>query len=168
MKDDQKELFVVVDELDVILGYKARFICHRSPEIIHRAVDVVLYNRRGEILLQKRSKQKDTFPGYYTVSASGHVDKGESYEDAAYREIREELGICNPKQISLTNKGKYIVRLENESEMTVLFSGVYNGSIVAAADEVESVLFIMPDKLSELKKNITPGALAAFYKLGLL
>jgi isopentenyl-diphosphate delta-isomerase type 1 len=168
MKDDQRALFIVVDESDTVLGYKTRYTCHHSPEIIHRAVDVVLYNTKGEILLQKRSKQKDTFPGYLTVSASGHVDKGESYEDAIYREIHEELGIQNPKNIALTKKGKYIVRLEHESEMTALFSGVYDGEIVPAEDEVESVLFVLPDKLSHLKKTITPGALAAFYKLGLL
>lgn len=168
MKDLPDEQFTVVDENDLIVGYKTRRECHHDPSIIHRAVDVVLFDSAGNILLQKRSRQKDTYPGYYTVSASGHIDKGESYEAAARREMEEELGIERALRLKLTHVATYIVRLKAEAEMTALFRGIYEGSISPAHDEVESVQYVSPKKLSTLKKDITPGALAALYKLNLL
>jgi len=168
MKDDQKALFIVVNDQDDIVGYTSRFECHHNPHIIHRAVDVILFNDKKEILLQKRSINKDTFPGYYTVSASGHVDKGETYLASARREIQEELGITDVDSIKLKKIAKYIVRLENESEMTVLYTGVYNGKIAPTPDEVESVVYVEKQSLLSMKKTITPGALAAFYKCNLL
>ena len=168
MKDLSDELFTIVDENDMIVGYKTRKECHHDPNIIHRAVDVVLFDSAGNILLQKRSKQKDTYPGYYTVSASGHIDKGESYEKAARREMEEELGIEKTYALKLAHVGTYIVRLKHEAEMTALFKGTYEGSVSPAHDEVESVQYVSPKKLLTLKKDITPGALAALYKLNLI
>jgi isopentenyl-diphosphate delta-isomerase type 1 len=168
MKDDQSAIFIVVDEKDKIIGYKSRYECHHNPHIIHRAVDIILFNNKGEVLLQKRSRNKDTYPGYYTVSASGHVDKGETYLASARREITEELGIPHSEKIKLTKIAKYIIRLEHEAEMTVLYTGVYNGPIVPAPDEVESVEYVKKERIPGMKKNSTPGALAAFYKCNLL
>ncbi|MFZ2026030.1 MAG: NUDIX domain-containing protein [Microgenomates group bacterium] len=168
MKDLHDELFTVVDEQDSVIGYKTRRECHNNPNIIHRAVDIVLFDTANNILLQKRSMQKDTYPGYYTVSASGHIDKGESYEQAARREMEEELGIERILPLQLIHVETYIVRLEHEAEMTALFRGVYEGSISPAHDEVESVQYVSPKNLSLLKKDITPGALAALYKLNLI
>lgn len=168
MKDDQKALFIVVNEQDDIVGYTSRFECHHNPHIIHRAVDVILFNDKKEILLQKRSSNKDTFPGYYTVSASGHVDKGETYLTAARREIYEELGIKEVNTIQLKKIAKYILRFPYETEMTVLYTGVYNGKVSPAPDEVESVLYVDKKSLHGMKKMVTSGALAAFYKCNLL
>lgn len=168
MKDDQSAQFIVVDEQDSIIGYKSRFECHHNSAIIHRAVDIILFNSEGQILLQKRSKHKDTYPGYYTVSASGHVDKGETYLLSARREINEELGITHPKKIHLVKAAKYIVRLPHESEMTVLYTGIYNGTVIPTPDEVESVLYVARSELVGMRKKLTPGALAAFYKSNLL
>lgn len=168
MKDLSDELFTIVDEKDRIVGYRSRKECHTNPHIIHRAVDIVLFDTHNHILLQKRSMQKDTYPGYYTVSASGHIDKGESYEQAARREMEEELGIERTRPLKLTHVETYIVRLEHEAEMTALFRGVFEGSISPARDEVESVQYVSPKNLIPLKKDITPGALVALQKLNLL
>lgn len=168
MKDDQSALFIVVNEKDRVIDYKSRYECHHNPHIIHRAVDVILFNNKNEILLQKRSNKKDTFPGYYTVSASGHVDKGESYLASARREIQEELGIKDINKIKLKKIAKYILRFPNEAEMTVLYTGVYNGKVEPAPDEVESVMYVEKKALNSMKKYITSGAMAAFYKCNLL
>ena len=82
-KDDQKELFVVVDKNDRILGHRTRYDCHHDKSLIHRGIEIVIFNSKGEILLQKRSKKKDLYPGLYTVSTGGHVTKGESYRQSA-------------------------------------------------------------------------------------
>ena len=55
-------------------------------------------NSDGELFLQKRAHTKDVNPGLWDTSAAGHVDFGESYEDSARRELKEELGIDYPEQ----------------------------------------------------------------------
>ena len=48
---------------------------------------------RWQVLLQKRSENKDSFPGLLDISSAGHLDPGETYESGAWRELSEELGI---------------------------------------------------------------------------
>src|SRR3989344_7169383 len=96
LKDNQNELFIVVDKKDRIIGYRTRYDCHHDKRLIHRAAGIVIFNKQGQILLQKRSKFKDLNPGMYTISASGHVSKGDTYKKAALRELQEELGIQIP------------------------------------------------------------------------
>src|SRR5437868_4093740 len=92
MLDDPKELFIVVDKDDNIINYRTRYECHHDKSLVHRAVGIIIFNDQNQILLQKRSMLKDTNPGKYTVSVSGHLTKGQTYEEAAMREMEEELG----------------------------------------------------------------------------
>ncbi|MCD6522333.1 MAG: NUDIX domain-containing protein [Candidatus Diapherotrites archaeon] len=85
------EKCVVVDEKDDVIGIEDREKVH-SKQIWHRGVHVLLFNKE-KILLQRRSNTKDTFPGCWDFSISEHVKPGESYEQAARRGLREELGI---------------------------------------------------------------------------
>jgi 16S rRNA (adenine1518-N6/adenine1519-N6)-dimethyltransferase len=89
---DPVELLETVDRNDQPLGAVDRATIHRE-NLLHRAVHIFVLNRRGELLLQKRSYRKDTFPRCWDSSASGHVSAGESYRDCANRELKEELGV---------------------------------------------------------------------------
>ena len=71
--DNQEELFDVVDEKDEIIGLAKRGEVHLNPRLMHRSVGVVVFNKKGEIFLQKRSISKDVDPGKWTISCSGHV-----------------------------------------------------------------------------------------------
>ena len=86
-----EEIFDVANERDDVIGQQSRSEVHRLG-LKHRAVHVLAFNARGELFLQKRSMQKDCFPGAWDSSASGHVDAGEEYDACAVRELREELG----------------------------------------------------------------------------
>lgn len=86
------ERFDVVDADDVVTGQMRRAEVHAGGRR-HRAVHIFVFNRSGELFLQKRSHLKDVHPGRWDSSAAGHLDAGEDYADAAKREIREELGI---------------------------------------------------------------------------
>src|SRR4051812_43883356 len=86
-----EEVFDVVNELDEVIGQERRSVVHRTG-LRHRAVHVLVFNSKGELFLQKRSMTKDTFPGAWDSSASGHLDTGEDYEACALRELGEELG----------------------------------------------------------------------------
>lgn len=92
------EYFDVLNELGEKTGIiKERKEVHRDGDF-HGSVHVWAYRiskktREIEVLLQKRSLKKDTFPGCYDGSSTGHLESGEDYLDAAVREVKEELGI---------------------------------------------------------------------------
>ncbi len=86
-----EERFDIVDAADQVIGTASRDEVHRRG-LLHRAVHIFLFNRRGELFLQKRSRLKDSHPGRWDSSASGHLDSGETYLAAAVRELWEELG----------------------------------------------------------------------------
>lgn len=87
-----EEIFDVVNEQDQVIGQQTRREVHRLG-LLHRATHVLVFNRRGEIFLQKRSMKKDNHPGVWDSSASGHLDTGEDYDPCAVRELREEIGL---------------------------------------------------------------------------
>src|SRR5258706_661349 len=87
----REEIFDIVNERDEVVGRNTRSEVHRLG-LKHRAVHVLVFNARGELFLQKRSLEKDCFPGAWDSSASGHLDSGEDYDACARRELFEELG----------------------------------------------------------------------------
>ncbi len=89
----EEEYFDVVDQHDAVVGRAARREVH-ARGLLHRAVHVLVFNAAGELFLQKRSMSKDTAPGAWDSSASGHVDSGENYDECAVRELREEIGLA--------------------------------------------------------------------------
>jgi 16S rRNA (adenine1518-N6/adenine1519-N6)-dimethyltransferase len=86
------EYFDWVDRHDQVIGITSREDAHRL-NLYHRAVHLYARGEKGGLILQKRSLSKDVEPGRWTVSCSGHVDRGETFLDAAIRELREELGV---------------------------------------------------------------------------
>jgi isopentenyldiphosphate isomerase len=86
------EIFDIVNTNDEVIGQLPRRIVHRDGHL-HRAVHVLVFNAAGSVFLQKRSLLKDTFPGAWDSSASGHLESGESYDACARRELLEELNL---------------------------------------------------------------------------
>ncbi|HEY3755976.1 MAG TPA: NUDIX domain-containing protein [Opitutaceae bacterium] len=87
------EWFDVVDEEDRPVRREIRRVVH-AQGLRHRAIHVLIFNRRGEVFLQKRSALKDMSPLTWDSSCSGHVDAGEDYDHACIRELGEELGLA--------------------------------------------------------------------------
>lgn len=90
------ELLDIVDGRGFPTGQTVeRARAHREG-IRHRSSHVWLFRMRGgrsEVLLQKRSSMKDSFPGCYDISSAGHIPAGVDYLSSAVRELREELGV---------------------------------------------------------------------------
>ncbi len=91
-QDVHGEIFDVVDEQDRVTGQLSRHDVHRQ-KLRHRAVHIFVFNKRGELFLQKRSRWKDAHPSRWDSSAAGHVNAGQTYQETAPRELEEELGV---------------------------------------------------------------------------
>ena len=114
MKIDSEEIFDVVDECDRIIGQASRSKVHREG-LRHRAVHVFATSSAEEVFLQRRAFTKDMAPGLWCSSCSGHVDTGETYEQAALRELVEEIGLSlEPGELSLRLAVSCCPATENE------------------------------------------------------
>ena len=84
----------LVDEQDRPIGVTTRAAV-RAGNLWHRTVAVLCVNATGQLYVQRRTDEKDLFPGLYDMFTSGCVDAGEGYDAAAIRELGEELGVHN-------------------------------------------------------------------------
>ena len=89
-----------MDELIDILdenGNRTGRTCLKSEAhlkgLFHPTIHVWLYTSEGQVLFQKRAKDKDTFPSLWDVSVAGHIGAGEDIKIAATREVEEEIGL---------------------------------------------------------------------------
>jgi 16S rRNA (adenine1518-N6/adenine1519-N6)-dimethyltransferase len=133
------EIFDVVDEHDEVIGQATRGEVH-SQGLLHRAVHVFVFNKRGDVLLQQRSMLKDAHPGVWDSSVSGHLDAGEAYETAAVRELAEEMGIdakCPPTEIA-----RIAPSAATGWEHIRLYRYEHHGSIRFPAAEIESAMWL--------------------------
>lgn len=94
------EIFDVVDENDQVTGTATRAEVHAN-HLLHRAIHILVFNKRGDVLLQQRSRLKDAHPGVWDSSVSGHLDSGEPYLTAAIRELEEEMAITGAEPIEI-------------------------------------------------------------------
>jgi 16S rRNA (adenine1518-N6/adenine1519-N6)-dimethyltransferase len=129
------EIFDVVDEHDQVTGQATRGEVH-AQGLLHRAVHVFVQNKRGDLLLQQRSRFKDAHPGVWDSSVSGHLDSGEDYAAAAVRELAEEMGIhvaAPPAEIA-----RIAACPETGWEHVRLYQCSHTGPISYPAAEVET------------------------------
>ncbi|MFZ2198926.1 MAG: NUDIX domain-containing protein, partial [Thermodesulfovibrionales bacterium] len=126
-----------------------------DPSLLHRVVHVLVFDKKGRLLLQRRSLNKDVAPGKWDTSVGGHVNPGEDILEAAKREMNEELGIsdCGPDFLYT-----YLFSNNVESELVSTFSCIYNGKFFFNKDEIDEIAFWNMKKIKEnLGKNIFSG-----------
>ncbi len=149
-QDNNKEMFPVVDEEGNIIGAATRGECHNGSKLLHPVVHLHVFNSRGELYLQKRPEWKDIQPGKWDTAVGGHVDLGESVEQALQREVREELGITDfaPQQVT-----HYVFESARERELVFTYKAVYDG-VIRPSDELDGGRFWTMD---EIKSNLGKG-----------
>lgn len=140
---DPQELFDVVDESDQRIDSLPRVDVHRQ-KLRHRAVHVFVFRPNGDLLIHRRSPDKEEFPSVWTSSCSGHVSAGESYATAAERELLEELGLRGELQMM----GKVTASPETSWEFTVLYQTVTNDPITPDPEEMTATDWMEPEKIA--------------------
>ncbi len=92
MLRDEDISVILVDEDDNVVGYGEKLDVHRKG-LLHRAFSVLLFNDKGELLIQQRSSNKYHAPELWANTCCGHPFPGENVQDASIRRVQEELGI---------------------------------------------------------------------------
>jgi isopentenyl-diphosphate delta-isomerase len=98
--DNSKDMLVLVDTKDRVIGKLGKAKCHEGEGKLHRAFSAYILNSKGQLLIHQRAKAKKLWPLFWTNSCCSHPREGESYVQSAERRIKEELGIrVKPKYI---------------------------------------------------------------------
>lgn len=160
------ELLDIVDECGIPTGAVVeREEAHRRG-IRHRTSHVWLLRKRHgvtQVLLQKRSLNKDSFPGCYDTSSAGHIPAGESYLQSALRELREELGVdaqeeallyCGQRQFEFREIFHGREFLDHQvSNVYVLWLDIEETEFSVQRSEVDSVLWMDWEQCLDMVKH---------------
>lgn len=142
------EYFDLIDSDGQPLGQsKPRPHVHRDGDW-HRAVDIWVLNSKREVLLQKRSLEKESYPGLWESSCSGHISAGDESLHSAVRELEEELGIkVQPEELQLLFEVKESHTLNNGTFINNEIKDVY----LLHFDQPQKDFQLQTEEVSEVK-----------------
>jgi len=158
----KEEIFPIVNEAGETIGKATRKECHCGSKLLHPVIHLHIFNSEGDIFLQKRSMNKDIQPGKWDTSVGGHIDYGETIEDALRREVREELSVTDFIPEFITS---YVFESEIEKELINSFRTVYDGSIMVDPVEISEGRFWTKAEIEDaLGKGIFTANFESEYK----
>ncbi len=149
----KEELIDIVDDDDKVIG-KATWKGMHEKSLLHRSSNVFVFNSKGELFVHRRASSLQLYPGMYDVKMGGVVRAGESYEEAAKRELEEEAGIKNA-ELEYLFSIKF--RSDRNNNNRKVYRCVYDGKIKLQPEELESGRFMTVD---EAKKMMADGKLS--------
>ena len=154
--DNLEEKFPLVDEEGCVIGSATRGECHNGSRLLHPVVHLHVFNSAGDIYLQKRPEWKDIQPGKWDTAVGGHMDYGETPEQALRREVNEELGITDfvPEFVD-----KYVFDSKRERELVYVNRTTYDGPVRPSAEELDGGRFWTMKEIKEAmgKEILTPN-----------
>lgn len=142
-----KEKVYVVDENDNVLEEKWRD--ELTDDDCWRIIGVWVENSAGEVLIQQRSLTKKLNPGLWTAGVIGTVTAAETYEQAAYKELSEELGVSGVA-LALRKRAHYRASLGYRNIET--YGCIIDMAIddfVIQKEEVEQIKWLKPEELRQ-------------------
>lgn len=161
-KDNDKELFPVVDEQGNIIDAATRAECHNGSKLLHPVVHLHLFDKEGRLYLQKRPDWKDIQPGKWDTAVGGHVDLGENIHQALRREVAEEIGLTEYEPELLR---QYVFESDRERELVNAFKAVSDQE-PGPSDELAGGRFWTRDEiLASLGKEIFTPNFESEYKM---
>ncbi len=116
----------------------------RRENLRHRSVGIVVLNGRGEVLIHRRAEDKDVWPGQWDLAAGGVIAHGETFEEAAARELAEELGITGA-ELEFVHEAPY-----GDHQVRALaryYRVRWDGAIDFPDGEIVEALWVSPGEL---------------------
>ena len=161
--DDKNEILPLVDTNGNIIGCATRGECHNGSKLLHPVVHLHLFDCNGNIYLQKRPLWKEIQPGKWDTAVGGHVNAGESIEEALSREVFEEIGIKDFQPEFLL---KYLFESEREKELIYIYKACYEGEI-QPTEELDGGRFWSMEEIEKATGNgiLTPNFEHEFQKI---
>ncbi|MEZ6188277.1 MAG: NUDIX domain-containing protein [Planctomycetota bacterium] len=157
----------VVDAHNAFLRWEERIQVHEQ-RLVHRSIQVLLFDSQGRLVLQRRHRLKQTHPATWDLSCAGHVEESDYsagpddeldrvYAEVAAREVEEELGV----RPALEELGHFPPEAGVHYEQIRLFRGVCDGPFTPQPEEVEALTQLAPAEFDAFvaREPVTPALL---------
>lgn len=143
-------------------GKKTGEICLKSEAhkkgIFHASAHIWIFDTNKNVLIQKRAKNKDTFPNFWDISVAGHISAGEEPIISALREVEEEVGlIVSEDQLSFIGTAKSRIKHHSnliDNELHYIYICEVDFDIKNSKIQIEEVSAIKSIPLEELIQKI--------------
>lgn len=158
MEETIGERIVLVDKQNKVLGTAPKLAAHNQNTPLHRGFSVFLFNKKGELLLQQRSKTKKTFPLIWSNSLCGHPMLNESNIQAAKRRLSYELGINDVEIFEVLTDYRYEASMNDiyENEICPVLVAFTDKKPIVNRDEIEDIKWVnWQEFVNDVKMN--PG-----------
>lgn len=161
--DNLQEIFPIVDEEGNVVGTATRGECHDGSRLLHPVVHLHVFNSEGHVYLQRRPIWKDIQPGKWDTAVGGHLDYGETPEQALRREASEELGITDFTPVFVE---KYVFDSQRERELVYVNYVIYDGPVLPSSDELDGGRFWTIEEIRQAmgKDVLTPNFESEFQR----
>ena len=161
-----KEYFDILDERGNKTGnIKLRSEVHRDGDW-HKAVHIWIFNKQGDVLLQRRAPDKDSHPNMLDMSCAGHLSAGDSSIEGALRELKEELNIeIKPEELKYVrtlkrpSKDKKVFINNEFDDLYIVITDIDIKDMKYQEDEISEILFVPYKKFKEMIANNHPDLL---------
>ena len=160
------DALILVDEADRGLGHLSKDLCHEGRGILHRAFSLLIFNDRGELLLQQRAPSKRLWPLYWSNSCCSHPRRAESMEAATRRRLLEELGLSCDLQFLF--KFRYQAQFDAtgaENELCSVFIGCCNQPLRINAGEIADWRWVSPEVLQAQMSTAENARFTPWFRL---
>ena len=157
------EILPLIEPNGLVYGQASRAWCHGGggAQALHPVVHLHIIDREGRLYLQKRSKIKNRYPGYWDTAVGGHVSYGELALEALYREAGEELGLQDFNPVLL---GTYTYESQRDREFVLMYATVGHPDLHPDNGEVtEGKWWTFEELEASFGKNIVTPIFEADY-----
>ena len=141
------EYLDLVNENDEVIGKEDRDIIYKNGWRNFRVINIMIFTSDNKIIVPKRSANRRVFPNCYDCSVGGHVSSGETYEQAAYRELEEELGITDVK---LKEIGYFKPNDIGTSAFSKMYKLIYDKPLNYDKDGIQAIYYMTKGEISKL------------------
>jgi len=158
------DFVILVDTHDTPVGQMEKMEAHLQGKL-HRALSIIVFNSKGELLLQQRAFSKYHTPGLWSNTACSHPRPGEDSLEAANRRLQEEMGFTTRLMESFDFV--YKAHFDNgliEHEFDHVFFGTFDGDPVVNPDEAHDFKWVKPLWLLEDMRS-TPESYTVWFRI---